>query len=102
MLIRCYKQNRKIIKKKNLENFKLGDEKYMIDKLSQILNSFKCAEVSNKDVNSLTDIDEKIQKVNSLKENAKGEINLALVKLLEQEENELLNKKMLFEQIDKS
>lgn len=74
----------------------------MIDKLNQILNSFKCAEVSNKEVNSLTEIDEKINDIKNLKEDAKSEINLALVKLLEQEENELLNKKMLFEQIDKS
>lgn len=102
MLIRCYKDNKNLIKKKNLENFKLGDEKYMIDKLNQILNSFKCAEVSNKEVNSLTEIDEKINDIKNLKEDAKSEINLALVKLLEQEENELLNKKMLFEQIDKS
>lgn len=101
MLIRCYKENKEIIKKKNLENFKLGDEKYMIDKLNQILNSFKCAEIS-KDVNSLSEFDEQLENINTLKENAKSEINLALVKQLEQEESELLNKKMLFEQIDKS
>lgn len=74
----------------------------MIDKLSKILNSFKLAEVSNDENDSLNEINEKINNVTSLKENAKSEMNLALVKILEQEENELLNKKMLFEQIDKS
>lgn len=102
MLIRCYKDNKNFIQDKNLENFKTGDEKYMIDKLSQILNSFKCAEMSTNAANSLDECNERLKKIDTLKEDAKKDFNLALYKNLEQEENELLNKRALFEQVDKS
>ena len=102
MHVQCYKDNKREIYEKNLEIFKFGDESYMIDKLNQILNSFKRAEISGDEDNSIEGFNMRLEKINGLKTEAKKDLNLALFKLLEQEENEILNKKELFEQIDKS